>query len=96
MLYIEQIRVWTSQDVTVYRAVPLPSVANQNGITTVYPPNEMAEEFFRNLGQVVLVVMLEVFDAFVTAGATMRLYFDIFETVTQWLLEQSTQYEDTL
>jgi len=94
MLQIEQIRKWTSQTASICRAVPLPSVADHNGITTVYPPNERAEEFFGYLGQVLSLKTLEAFDAFVTAGATMGLYFDILETVTQWLSGQGTQYQD--
>ena len=93
MLQIEQIRKWTSQTANICRAVPLPTVADHNGITTVYPPNERAEEFFGYLGQVVPIDKLEVFDAFVTAGATMGLYFDILETVTQWLSGQGTEYQ---
>ena len=53
MLQIEQIRKWTSQTANICRAVPLPTVADHNGITTVYPPNDRAEEFFGYLGQVV-------------------------------------------
>jgi pyrroline-5-carboxylate reductase len=93
-LQIEQIRKWTSQTSTICRAVPLPSVADHNGITTVFPPNERAEKLFGHLGQVVSLETLDAFDAFVTAGATMGLYFDTLETATQWLCVQGTQYQD--
>ena len=94
MLQIEQIRKWTSQTANICRAVPLPSVADHNGITTVFPPNERAEELFGHLGQVVPLETLEAFDAFVTAGATMGFYFDILETASQWLSKQDIQYQD--
>ncbi len=91
---IEKIRKWSSQTANICRAVPLPSVADHNGITTVFPPNERAEELFGHLGQVVPLETLEAFDAFVTAGATMGFYFDILETASQWLSKQDIQYQD--
>lgn len=93
-LQIEQIRKWTSQTANICRAVPLPSVADHNGITTVFPPNKRAEDLFGHLGQVVPLQTLEAFDAFVTVGATMGLYFDTLETASQWLSEQGTEYKE--
>ena len=94
MLQIEQIRKWTSQKANICRAVPLPSVADHNGITTVFPPNKRAEDLFSHLGQVVPLETLEAFDAYVTVSATMGLYFDTLDTASQWLSEQGTEYKD--
>lgn len=93
-MQIDKIREWTSQKADICRAVPLPSVADHNGITTVFPPSSAVEELFRHLGQVVPVKTLEAFDAFVVASATMGMYFDTLETAAQWLSEKGTEYQD--
>ena len=80
---IGKLREWTSPTAPLSRAVPLPIVANHNGITTVFPPSQTVQELFGHLGNVVPIETIETFDAFVVASATMGLYFDTLETTTK-------------
>ena len=89
---IERLRGWTSQNAPLSRAVPLPIVANHNGITTVFPPSQIVQDLFGHLGKVVPIETIEAFDAFVVASATMGLYFDTLETMAQWLCNKGAEY----
>ena len=91
---IEKLREWTSPTAPLSRAVPLPIVANHNGITTVFPPSQAVQELFGHLGNVVPIETIETFDAFVVASATMGLYFDTLETMAQWLCTKGADYKD--
>ena len=91
---IEKLREWTSPTAPLSRAVPLPIVANHNGITTVFPPSQTVQELFGHLGNVVPIETIETFDAFVVASATMGLYFDTLETMAQWLCTKGADYKD--
>ena len=89
---IERLRGWTSYKAPLSRVVPLPIVANHNGITTVFPPSQTVQDLFEHLGQVVPIETIETFDAFVVASATMGLYFDTLETMAQWLCTKGAVY----
>ena len=89
---IERLRGWTSQNAPLSRAVPLPIVANHNGITTVFPPSQIVQDLFGHLGKVVPIETIEAFDAFVVASTTMGLYFDTLENMAQWLGTKGADY----
>ena len=90
---IERLRGWTSATAPLSRVVPLPIVADHNGITTVFPPSKNVQEIFGHLGKVMPIETIEAFDAFVVASATMGLYFDTLETMAQWLCSKGADYD---
>jgi pyrroline-5-carboxylate reductase len=90
---IERLRGWSSATAPLSRVVPLPIVADHNGITTVFPPSKKVQEMFGHLGKVVPIETIEAFDAFVVASATMGLYFDTLETMAQWLCSKGANYD---
>ena len=82
---IERLRKWTSLKAPLSRVVPLPIVANHDGMTTVFPPSKTVQDLFGHHGKVVPIETIETFNALVVASTTMGLYFDTLETMAQWL-----------
>lgn len=80
---------------TIYRAVPLPFVANLKGITPVYPDNEFLRTMFDALGGTMVLDNEDQFNVFMTAGSLMGVYFNFVETSNQWLLKQGLSDNQT-
>lgn len=82
---IPVLREWIGQDIEIARAVPLPFVADLNGVTVVYPQSKGFTEIFSAMGTVVNCETIDEFDAFAVAGALMGTYFGVAETCAEWL-----------
>jgi len=91
---IDNIRAWSGSDGPIFRAIPLPSVAELTGVSVIFPPSSQIEAMFNALGRAVCVTSIEEFDAYAVASAMMGLYFGLSETVTQWLCDQGNDYPD--
>ena len=89
---IERLRKWTSLKAPLSRVVPLPIVANHDGMTIVFPTSKTVQDLFGHLGKVVPIETIETFNAFVVASTTMGLYFDTLETMAQWLGTKGADY----
>lgn len=81
----EKLQEWTHTSNPIPRAVPLPAVADRQGVTVIYPADTTLRELFTSLGPVIETGDLDEFDALTTSGAVMGLYFGILETVGDWL-----------
>lgn len=75
----------------IFRAIPLPRVANRCGVTAIYPYDRLGEALFAELGQVVTARSLDEFDAYAAASALMGTYFGILETAHHWLVGQGIE-----
>lgn len=80
------LEAWSGQ--TVYRAVPLPFVANGEHPTPLYPPHPQLETIFNALGGTILLDNEAQFSPFMAAGSMMGLYFRILRCAQDWLVEQ--------
>jgi len=69
----------------VWRAVPLPSVAERRSPIAVYPPEGAAAELFAPLGKVYGVEAEAHLNAFGAATATMAAYFGFVGHIASWL-----------
>ncbi|WP_292325229.1 pyrroline-5-carboxylate reductase [Mesorhizobium sp.] len=90
---ISILRAWIGADVHISRAVPLPFVADLNGVTVVHPGSEVLTRIFAALGAVINCDAIEEFDAFAVAGGMMATYFGICETCAQWLGSAGVPYD---
>jgi len=72
----------------VWRAVPLPSVAQRRSPVAVYPPEGPAAELFSALGQVFGVETESHLNAFGAATSTMAAYFGFVGRIASWLAAQ--------
>lgn len=85
----EKLAAWTGLPAdTLVRAIPLPFVADREGVTAVFPPDSEAEKLFGALGSAVACATKHEFDLLAAASSTMGTYFGILERLTEWLVGQ--------
>ncbi|WP_455478104.1 pyrroline-5-carboxylate reductase [Bartonella sp. B10] len=70
----------------VYRAVPLPFVAECKNLTPIYPDHPFLRTLFDALGGTLVLDAEDQFDLFMTAGSLMGVYFNFIETAHQWFI----------
>ncbi|MBX5154230.1 NAD(P)-binding domain-containing protein [Rhizobium lentis] len=76
---------WIGADVHLVQAIPLPFVADRQGVTAIYPPDDTVAALFDTLGTAVQCQSRKEYDLLAAASATMSTYFGIMETVGVWL-----------
>ena len=91
----ETLQDWIDNPVAITRAIPLPAVANQRGVTAIFPAQDQLEALFDALGSVVCAETLNEFDAYAAASSLMGLYFGVMETAAGWLQMQGTSKGNT-
>ncbi|WP_455480456.1 pyrroline-5-carboxylate reductase [Bartonella sp. B12(2025)] len=79
----------------VYRAVPLPFVAECKNLTPIYPDHPFLCSLFDALGGTLVLDAEEQFDLFMTAGSLMGVYFNFIETAHQWLVTQGLKKQQS-
>ncbi len=84
-LQAETLEHWFDTELRIFRAIPLPSVADLGGVTAIYPPDPLGEHLFGQLGTTVAAHTIEEFDAFAIASALMATYFGILDTAAGWM-----------
>ncbi|MFW3895097.1 pyrroline-5-carboxylate reductase [Pseudomonas bharatica] len=77
---------WTGVRVErIVRAIPLPFVAQREGVTAIYPRDQAASELFDAMGTAVCCDSKAEFDQLAVASALMGTYFGVLELVASWL-----------
>lgn len=80
---------WTGHDAgSIVRAIPLPFVAEREGVTAVFPADWQAERLFNAVGTAAVCHTQDEFDLFAVASALMGTYFGILERLSDWLTAQ--------
>lgn len=92
-IQIETLASWIDADVSITRAIPLPFVADLQGVTAIYPPSREVAAFFAPMGAVLEAQTLEEFDLFGVASALMGSYFGILETTARWFERHGMLYD---
>ena len=69
----------------IWRAIPLPSVAERRSPIAIYPPGGHAAELFAPLGQVFGIETEDHLNAFSTATSTMAAYFSFVGQIASWV-----------
>ena len=72
----------------IWRAIPLPAVAQRRSPVAVYPPGGAAAELFAPLGQVYGIEIEAHLNALSTATSTMAAYFAIIGHTAAWVAGQ--------
>ncbi|AGF74797.1 pyrroline-5-carboxylate reductase [Bartonella australis AUST/NH1] len=83
---VAEVEEWISHK--VYRAVPLPFVAECKNLTPIYPDHPFLRTMFDALGGTLVLQEEDQFNLFMTAGSLMGVYFNFMETAHQWLVNQ--------
>ncbi|MCZ2328750.1 pyrroline-5-carboxylate reductase [Bartonella sp. F02] len=79
----------------VYRAVPLPFVAECKNLTPIYPDHPYLRSLFDALGGTLVLNKEDQFNLFMTAGSLMGVYFNFMETAHQWLVTQGLEKQQS-
>jgi pyrroline-5-carboxylate reductase len=83
---VDRLRRLLAPAANITRAVPLPSAAQRQSPTALYPDNEPALRLFRQLGPAFTVDTEEQFNAIGTASSTVASYFAYADTIASWLV----------
>lgn len=92
-LDLKTLNDWIKQDVQLTQAIPLPFVAECQGVTAIFPPDAEVGSFFAALGTAVEAQTKAEYDLLAAASALMGTYFGILETSTRWLESKGLPYE---
>lgn len=77
---------WTGHEArTIVRAIPLPFVAEREGVTAMFPPDQEAEKLFNAVGSAAVCNSQDEFDLFAVTTALMGTYFGLLERLSDWL-----------
>ncbi|GAB5038755.1 pyrroline-5-carboxylate reductase [Bartonella henselae] len=79
----------------VYRAVPLPFVAECKNLTPIYPDHPFLRSLFDALGGTLVLDAEEQFNLFMTAGSLMGVYFNFIETAHKWFITQGLKKQQS-
>jgi pyrroline-5-carboxylate reductase len=78
---------WIDQPVELVRAIPLPFVAEREGVTAIYPPNPRVAAIFSALGSAVECATRQEYDLLGATSALMGTYFGILDKTSNWLAD---------
>lgn len=84
----ETLRGWVGPDVTLTQAIPLPFVAQQQGVTAVFPPTPQVMALFDALGTAVPISTQAEYELAGVGSALMGTFFGLLETASGWLAAQ--------
>ncbi|GAA4665493.1 pyrroline-5-carboxylate reductase [Bartonella pachyuromydis] len=79
----------------VYRAVPLPFVAECKNLTPIYPDHPFLRSLFDALGGTLVLDGEEQFNLFMTAGSLMGVYFNFIQIAHQWFVTQGLKKQQS-
>ncbi len=72
----------------IWRAIPLPFVAERRGPIAIHPPGGAADELFAQLGEVFGIEQENHLNAFSTATSTMAAYFGFVGRIASWVAQK--------
>ena len=84
-LNLDRLRALLGRVDRITRALPLPFVAQNAGMTAHYPPDPVAHELFMPLGTSIEVETEAEFEMFTVASALMGTYFQLLHECNGWL-----------
>lgn len=85
---------WIGADVRFSQAIPLPFVAQRQGVTAIYPPDADTAAVFDVLGTAVQCETKTEYDLLAAASALMATYFGVMHRTTEWLAENGLPEEN--
>ena len=84
---------WIREDVQLTQAIPLPFVADRQGVTAIYPPSPEIAAIFAALGTAIECDTKEEYDLLAVASALMGTYFGTLDRATHWFAEKGMPRE---
>lgn len=88
-----EIEEWSGYAASVYRAVPLPFVAEGKGVTPLYPACDVLKVIFDALGGTIILEKEDDFSLYLLAGSMMGIYYRFMGACQDFLEEQGLEKE---
>ncbi len=85
---IETLRELVGPTGNIARAIPLPSVAEREGATPIFPSTEAAKALFDRLGSSIEIPNEIAFEATSASTATVAAHFVYLNAICRWLVAQ--------
>ena len=85
---IDRLRRLLSPAQRITRAIPLPSAAERQSLTALYPADESASRLFRLVGPAFTVDTEDQFNALGAASSAVASYFAFADSVAAWLVHR--------
>lgn len=82
---------WIDGDVHLIQAIPLPFVAERQGVTAVYPPDNQIARLFDVLGTAIQCTSQAEYDMLAVASAMMSTYFGFMDFTSGWLAQNGLE-----
>lgn len=82
---------WIGADVHLVQAIPLPFVAERQGVTAIFPPDSLVAQLFDTLGRAVQCDSRKEYDLLAAGSALMSTYFGILDSAAAWLVDNGMQ-----
>lgn len=76
---------WIGKDVHLVQSIPLPFVADREGVTAIFPPDAETAALFAALGTAVECETKEEYDVLAAASSLMSTVFGIMDTAVDWM-----------
>lgn len=84
----DELHEWMGAGPRLVQAIPLPFVAERQGVTVIYPPDADVAAIFDVLGSAVICANKEEYDLLAAASAVMSTYFGVMSMLEDWLAEK--------
>ncbi|MFD1556695.1 pyrroline-5-carboxylate reductase [Paraburkholderia silviterrae] len=89
----ETLAEWIRVPAKITRAIPLPTVADLQGMTAIFPPDARVADLFSSLGPLIQCRERAQFDLVAVASALMGTYFGMLEICEDWLVGEGLERE---
>ncbi|HKX30695.1 MAG TPA: NAD(P)-binding domain-containing protein [Blastocatellia bacterium] len=86
---VEAIKLLVAPAREVSRVIPLPPVAERNGMTPIHPPSAAAKALFGRLGETIDLHDVDAFDALSASTSTIAAHFAYLNTISRWLVSRN-------
>jgi pyrroline-5-carboxylate reductase len=83
---------WIGQSLRLTRAIPLPFVAERQGVTAIFPPDAEVAAFFDALGSAIEAKSEEDYQLLGVASALMGTFYGILDVSSRWLEAHGMPY----
>ena len=90
---MKELKKFIKVDATIVRAIPLPPISLKKGPVPIFPANKKVKNFFDNLGTTVEIKNESLSLNFWTTSSMMAPFYEILNTLTQWLIKKGVKKE---
>lgn len=89
-----RLRKLVKKKLTIVRAIPMPPVRLGKGPIAIFPPNKKVKKFFNKIGTTIEIKNEKLSKNFWTISGTMASFYEILNTLSEWLVRKKVNRLD--